>query len=46
MISMLTNTHALVVVNRDTSRQIVLTMRKKRKQNSNEKEEERPRKLT
>jgi len=43
MISMLTNTHALAVVSRETSRQIVLTMRTKRKQNLKEKEEARPR---
>jgi len=41
---MLTNAHDLAVVSKDTSRQIVLTMRTKRKQNSKEKEEARLRK--
>jgi len=42
---MLTSTHALAMVSRVTSRQIVLTMRTKRKHNSKEKEEARPRNL-
>jgi len=44
MISILISIHALDVVSRDTSRQIFITMRTKRKQNSKEKEEARPRK--
>jgi len=46
MISILINIPVLAVVSRDTSRQIMLTMRTKRKQNSKEKEGERPRKST